>query len=778
MYIEGSYTSLLFGVSQQAPQERLPGQLSEQVNMTSDLVAGLRRRAPIEAQVSLGTFTALHNVTQYNTDLAGASVSVVVDTGLGSVRVVNDTSGAILANVAHPYLTSPEAGDIRFTTLDDAVWICNVDQLPTLAPHPDQSIYPNPARNGFFYINAGAYSKIFSVTITDRLTNATSEVTYTTPDGSSPAHAAQSTPEAIATALVTAIGATWGAFNVTAVRDGAYVHVVSTTAEVTLSSTSGSTYVRTSNAMSIRDVAELPARLPVGANNLICATGAGKAKVYYRWDFSRALWTEDAAWGSMQAITNTPLQLAFDGVNWTLTQPTFDRRAAGDSETNPNFKFLTDGITGMCSFQGRLGLLSNEYINLSASNNPLRFFRGTLSGLNDDDPIEVAAQGSLTAPYEHAVNFNKDLVLFSKRYQGIVPGGSMVTPRTANIALMTQYAVDTAAAPVATGRSIFFGAPRSLGFVGVHEMVPSSFADSQYVADDVTGHIPRYIKGPWRFLAASTTSNILIGGFQGELNTLIVHEYMWSGNEKVLHSWHKWTLQHPVVDAYFSGDVLMLLLGVGTELVLCNLNLQRGAGASGPETGRLDYFVEATCTIPGQVSVPAFMTTLGTDLRAFKVAGADAFLGQKVFSSAVVGGTLRVDIPEALVGDRYAVGYPFQSRFAPSPPIIKDRKDVAITTSRAVINRYNVSLHNSGQFVYELSDQARPDPMVVDTTPQRWMSGTIAAGQPQVDSASVIIPARLDMRTVNLALYTSDYYDMNVLSIEYGYRFNQRHRRA
>lgn len=776
MYIEGSYTSLLFGVSQQAPQDRLPGQLSAQINMTSDPVAGLRRRAPVQALANLGPYTDLAKVRQYNTDISGVSVSVIVDTGAGTVRVVNDATGAVLATIPNAYLTSPVASDIRFATVDDAVWICNVDQLPTLAPHPDQSTYPNPAKHGYFYINAGAFSKAFSVTLTNRLDNSTSTFVYTTPNGSDPSHAAQSVPEYIAEQLRAQI-ATAGTFGLTATRDGAYVHLSGTTANLTVSSTSGSAYVRTSNAMSIRDAAELPARLPIQGNNVIVATGSGKVKTFYRWDFSRALWTEDASWDALQVITNTPLQLTVSGSTWTLTQPTFERRAAGDADSNPNFKFLTDGITGMCAFQGRLGFLSNEYINLSASNKPLRFFRSTMATLADDDPIEVAAQGSLTAPYEHAVNFNKDLVMFSKRYQGIVPGGTMVTPRTANIALMTQYDVDTNAAPVAAGRSIFFGAPRSLGFVGIHEMVPSSYADSQYVADDVTSHIPRYIQGPWRFLASSTTSNILVGGIQGEMNTLIVHEYTWSANEKVQHAWHKWTLEWPIVDAYFSGDVLYLLLGVNGSLVLCILDLQRGAGVAGPETARLDYFQEVTCTVAGHLTLPRFVYDMGTDLYAFKTAGENAFLGQRVFNATPGPTTVDVEIPEALVGERYTLGFLYESRFAPSPPIIKDPKGVAITTSRAIIQKYAVSLYNSGQFTYALTDQARPTSIGMDTTPQRLFSGNIAAGQPMVDSATVIIPARLDMRTVNFEMYTSDYYDMNVLSIEYGFRFNQRHRR-
>ena len=44
MIYEGTYRSLIQGVSQQTPQERLDGQLGAQVNMLSDPVNGLRRR--------------------------------------------------------------------------------------------------------------------------------------------------------------------------------------------------------------------------------------------------------------------------------------------------------------------------------------------------------------------------------------------------------------------------------------------------------------------------------------------------------------------------------------------------------------------------------------------------------------------------------------------------------------------------------------------------------------------------------------------------------------
>lgn len=44
MIVELAYPSLLYGVSQQTPRERQNGQLTEQLNMLSDPVTGIRRR--------------------------------------------------------------------------------------------------------------------------------------------------------------------------------------------------------------------------------------------------------------------------------------------------------------------------------------------------------------------------------------------------------------------------------------------------------------------------------------------------------------------------------------------------------------------------------------------------------------------------------------------------------------------------------------------------------------------------------------------------------------
>ncbi|MGL5261031.1 MAG: hypothetical protein ACRC9P_01460, partial [Bacteroides sp.] len=50
---DGAYPSLLQGVSEQVPTSRLPGQVTEQINMVSDLVTGVRRRVGSNLRLTL-----------------------------------------------------------------------------------------------------------------------------------------------------------------------------------------------------------------------------------------------------------------------------------------------------------------------------------------------------------------------------------------------------------------------------------------------------------------------------------------------------------------------------------------------------------------------------------------------------------------------------------------------------------------------------------------------------------------------------------------------------
>lgn len=783
-YFEGSYRQNLFGVSQQVPKDRLDWQVNRQVNMVSDLTTGPRRRAPLVGSAVLKTYTDLNRLVRLNTQIGGRAVVLVVDTVDGSMVIADELTGAVLQSIgATPYLVTTSAADIRGVTLDDTFILVNTSVKPTEVTSPAASSLPDVDKRGYFFVLAGAYSKQFTVTITDKVTGTQYSATHTTPNGTDPSHAGQSTPEAVAAALRTALLAVPGvtaADGFTYERDGAYVYIKSTTKTIAVSSSSGSNYISTSGASLVRNVSQLPALLPT-AEQYIMAVGTDLNKVYYRWVVGSQSWQESAASDAWQYIANIGMRLSVSGGVYSLMAMNSEVRASGDPDNNPTFAIVRNGITGVGALQGRLVLLSNEYVCLSETNNPLRWYRGTVVSVLDTDPIEIAGTAALTSPYQYAIPFNKDLVLFAERHQGIVPGTQVVTSRNALVANMSSYVCQLTCSPAMTGRSVFYPAPRSVGYSGMWEMTPSPFSDLQLQSDDVSNHIPRYITGDVRFVSASLTSNIVVVGHAGDMRRLVVHEYLWQGSEKVHSAWHEWTFLHPVLSAYFVGDKLVCLFGVASEVVHAVLDLRLGAGEAAATTPRLDFQGSVVTSVAGQITLSRQLwDQTATGQRAvFKLSGAGTYMRRLISEDDVISiGPTNVvlAVDDAEVGDGYAFGVTYTSVLGPTQPIVKDRNEVAITTARMILHQLTFTFENTGEITATVRDIARGDQVYV-ATPLRLYSQELGVGEPMAADGQVYVPCRVDMQTADISVETSDVYDMNLTSLEYGYRYVQRHRR-
>lgn len=814
-YIESAHKNLLMGVSQQAPQDRVPGQLTTQINMLSDPVTGLRRRPGTEFINVLATkdLTNAPRPKVYHTDINNKSVVFLVFVHTGDLLVFDDQTGELLKEYpAQPYLKAASASMIRMVTMGDEVYICNTGTKPSKVPPVATK---DPDRFGYFYVPAGQYAKDYTITFTNSKTGASYIASYTTPNGQGTTDATLTSVHAIAWQLYgkvygrAAQGTDVARPAVTAdpalqpIRDatvnsglnmGYAGFQLNDSWSLTITTTTGSGFLRTSGDMTIRSSDELPAALPTTAqypatsggvafmDGVIVATGTTASLTYFRWDAGTGRWKEDAAFGDGTGMLGMPYRLKWDAEGWAFGMPEYLPRPAGDVESNPDFNFLKPaGITGMTTFQGRLVLLSNEYACMSASNDPLRWYKRSATALADDDPVEVAAQGTLTAPYVYGITYNKDLLLFSRRYQAVIPGGGVITPRTASLSVTTTYEVDINAPPVAAGRSLYFSAPRSLGYVGIHEMSPSPSTDSHYVADDVTSHIPSYIPGPTAYISGASTSGFLVAGSDtSSPDSLVVYQYIWAGADKVQQAWHTWTMHKQVLGTYFSGDTLMIIMYHNGRVGLMRLNLRALSGKAGLPAPRYDMQRPVTCTVAGRLTInAAYYEGIQHDLRAYRTsAGVGQYLERRVFDAVVTeGANVHIPVPEAEVGQTYIVGHGFESLVDPGSPVVRDHNDVPITTTRATLRGYRLSVAETGEFEYRIGDAVRAGAWL-DTTPLRLFSRRLDAGQPFVDTATVPLPARVDMLTSTFELRADGPYDMNIKSLEYGYKHNLRYRRA
>jgi len=163
MIYEGTYRSLIQGVSQQTPQERLDGQLGAQVNMLSDPVNGLRRR----------TGTKLHGRMQvpkgskFELVQLGGEYYIQCVTPDGRLVITRFSDMEVLHDSQYPYLVHTNKGTIRSTISRNQSFILNTEKVPEKVLDAVSTITPlgvaENSRRAWVSIQGGFSTKSFRI---------------------------------------------------------------------------------------------------------------------------------------------------------------------------------------------------------------------------------------------------------------------------------------------------------------------------------------------------------------------------------------------------------------------------------------------------------------------------------------------------------------------------------------------------------------------------------------------------------------------------------------
>lgn len=767
---EAAYKSLLQGVSQQLPEERLPGQLTAQVNMVSDPVTNLRRRPGVVFRKSWAWASAdYEHSLGWFTDIAGSRVHILLNTNTGNIRILDEQFNEEASLNGGAYLINADPTRIRASSVGNEFFLCNVDKQPVVQYGTTD---PNPANSGFFYVVSGAFSKWYSVDIVHGAGSITAS--YTTPSGTGSNDAALATPEYIAEQLYNQL--VTGSPSLSVQRAGPYVFITRA-GGISVNTNVGTGYMIASKSGVVPSTGNLPARLPSAANGFICRVGTGKSPQYYRYNHLTAEWTEVGAWGSPTRITNVPISVLWNGTAWALNTESFVGRNAGDDDSNELHEWMTYGITGMGTYQGRLVLMSGPLVSLSASNKPRHFFRTTVSSLLNSDPIEVGAGMNSAAAYEWAIPFQKDLVLFSRAYQAVLPSGNTaVTPATATVVPTSAHETDTTSSPITLGRTLMYCTPRSEDFFGAMEMIPSNYTDSQYVSQDSTPHLPKYMGGRCRFAVSSGVASLALVAPSGDPYSLLVHEYHWDGDTKVQQSWHQWTFEYPIATAYFASDVVVLVFMQNGQAVIGTIDPRAGAlNAQSERRPFLDLNVSLSI-VNNVVNIPAWMRAfdpaIASKLGLVSLTGALA--GEPV--GFTVSGSTLVTVPSHPSGTA-GIGVPFYSGVIPSPPVVKDYNDQTIHSGKATLQRFMIGTKNSSEFEVTVTDAySTGEELAVPTlslsSPELKLGRGLFAG-----TSISIVPCRTDLRSTTMEVSTEGTGELNITSLEYVAKYHPKIKR-
>lgn len=198
MKVANSYSSLVRGVSQQNPQDRLPGQHTEQVNMIPDPVAGLARRHGskliAEQQIAVaaeyaGAVADSDSWRTFQYTDAGKDYAVIYRTAsnpsaISDIHVFNVTDGAWLPSSSHASDTTVGArirsGVSAITAVGKYVLMATRDATASSVSTDKWAAVGNRSK-AVLWVRGGAYSRRFKVSAKRLSTGVTVNFEYTTP---------------------------------------------------------------------------------------------------------------------------------------------------------------------------------------------------------------------------------------------------------------------------------------------------------------------------------------------------------------------------------------------------------------------------------------------------------------------------------------------------------------------------------------------------------------------------------------------------------------------
>lgn len=753
------FPSLLRGVSTQRWDTRAPGTLNEQLNMLCDPVTGLRRRPGFALKQRWSRVNPAQDVVSWFQELNGVSVHIVLDPATGTVSVYNE-DWVLLDDATDTYLIATDPSTIKHAALAGTSWVLNTAVKPTAVYNDTRK---NPASYGYYTVRIGEFDRIYNVTVEISYTIAgvttlqTNTGSYTTPSTG----AAAAVPNAIADQLKTALTTTssgavvpvtmYSLQNVVLIKANPavgttvnYVRVTTANTEVDLG---------TSQKMSVDLVTDLPNKLPDEANELVMSQGKTEnTSVYYQYDAGNARWVEAAKYGSCTGISNTPVRLALSSVGAVYTL-TIDRSdwpgaSAGNSTNNTLPKWLEVGISGITSFQGRLGLMAEDTLTLSATGYPTRHFRTTIASLDTTDRISVAGGSASAATFHSAIQYNKDLLLLSNTHLAVLPSGNAaVTPGTATIVTNGRISAGNVQ-PFETGRTVQF-VSLSDTYPMVAELTPTNDVTALYDTTLVTEHVRGYVPNA-KFVVGMPGIGM---SFLADSSSILVNEYMWNGAERPLNAWHKWTLPTGwlIRGMHGTNDALTVVAVTPNGKTYIMEMLPRST-----EYVFLDGYVQATLSSLGVPSLDYLVDDTNGDWWAQLTDGSTVHRNAIAYPAASV---------------PVKVGVQFVSSTV-LPPYIPRNQAGANQFREGLLVSADIEVANTGEFFIDI-----PGYNDIPASGIEWADYNFSFVQNSSALAKVNVPIRTPVHTTSITLRTTTPVELNVIRAIYCTRLHNAFRR-
>lgn len=730
--ISQSIKNLKGGVSQQPDILRFHDQGQAQINGWSSDNEGTQKRPPsvfqkvIAGQGDLGVKPLVHLI---NRDAVEQYYAVFTGS---SIRVFDLKGAEYTVRGSFDYVTVSEPrSDLRMITVADYTFVVNRNRVVTAEDDKSNGGTFNDKQDALINVRGGQYGRVLEVTVNNILV-----AKYEIPDGSQPEHSKNTDAQFLAKTLadqmmgvgtlpagVTKLPTGWAA----TVGNG-YVHI-------TAPSGSQIDQLKAQDGFANQLIAavthytqsftKLPVEAPDGYKVKIMGDTSKTADQYYvEYDSERKVWRETIGWNVSQSLTDATLPWtlvrAADG-QFDFSPHSWEKRQSGDEVTNPNPSLVGQTINDIFFFRNRLGFLAGENIVLSRTSKYFNLFPASVANLSDDDPIDVAVSHNRISILKYAVPFSEELLLWSDQAQFVLSANGILSAKSVELNLTTEFDVADSARPFGVGRNIHFASPRA-AYTSINRYYAVQDVSSVKSAEDVTAHVPSYIPNGVFSIHGSSTENYVSVLTEGDPSKVFLYKFLYLDEQLRQQSWSYWDFGDNVeiLAASSIGSTMYVMARNGFNTYMASISFKKATKDYPAEPYRIYLDHKAIYTIPvGTYDDNAYETSVNIQ----NIYGQQFVKGK--FSLVELDGKVETfEAPEGgwssnpivkLQGNKEGVimvcGFNYEFRYVFSKFLIKKTADDGTTSTedsgRLQLRRAWVNYQESGTFIIDVTNSSR-----------------------------------------------------------------------
>lgn len=457
-----------------------------------------------------------------------------------------------------------------------------------------------------------------------------------------------------------------------------------------------------------------------------------------------------------------------------IAVPDYKANSVGDDMSSPVPEFFGRRIDFLAVFQDRLVIGSGATLLFSRPGDYLNWFRKSVTTISDDDPWEGFALGTEDDTIKWSTLYDRNLLLFGKRFQYIVSGRQPFTPKSASIIVSTAFEDAIDAEPKATGNFVIYGKYNGrLGseVASVHQVQAGNIADTPE-SYKISQQLDTYLAGIPVEIVTMTAPNMILLRTKTERQRVFTYSYMDDAQQgRLFDSWSHWEWTDHV------GSLIGLSRDSGDVLIY---TIKKGFAANG---GPAIWVAAERLVRDTALSDYPYLDSL-RPLVQYQTDSTHSYLNPEYGPTTDIAVALERLSDKQFIGlpmdsyDDFLAQYPGQQASAwvgasypayvtPTNPYAKDRNGQSILTGRLTLNSVKVAVAETGGMEGWVTRSTGAATRVLDFTGRYLASPSNIIGKQPIVSTTLSVIVGGEVRECSYTLRAKTWLPLTITSIDW-----------